>query len=71
MADELTGPAIAAPAPEPTPAAQPDLEQRIAAAIRAWRDDLIAGGPIARATECWNHLEAALAHLAKSILKEI
>ena len=70
MADE-PAPAPAAE-PSPTPAAPPpDLEARIAAAIRTWRDELIANGPIARATECWNHLEAALGKLAASILKEI
>jgi hypothetical protein len=63
MADDTT---VGAPAP-----AKSDLESRVLAAIHAWRDELIANGPIARATECWNHLEAALGHLAASILKEI
>ena len=57
--------------PAPAQPAAPDLEARLWAAIRGWRDARIAGGPIARATECWNHLESALADLAQSILKEI
>ncbi len=61
MADDL----------QDAPPAAPDLEARLWAAIHAWRDTRIAGGPIARATECWNHLEAALADLGQSILKEI
>jgi hypothetical protein len=46
-------------------------EARLWAAIRTWRDAHIAGGPIARATECWNHLEASLQSLTAAILKEI
>jgi len=65
MADD-TAPA---PAPAPTPAST--LEARIEAAIRAWRDELIAGGPIARVTECWNHLEQCLQHLTAAIMKEL
>ena len=65
MADDTP----AAPAPAPTPA--PSLEARIEAAIRAWRDQVIAGGPIARATECWNHLEQSLQHLTAAIIKEL
>ena len=59
--------------PTPTPAtpARPDLEARILAAILAWRDRHIAGGPIGRAVECWNHLDAALTHLAADIAKEL
>ena len=56
-------------APAPTPA--PSLESRIEAAIRAWRDELIAGGPIARAVECWNHLEQSLQPLIAAIMKEL
>ena len=56
----------------PTPASAPtSLEARIEAAIRAWRDEVIAGGPIARATECWNHLEQSLQHLTAAIIKEL
>jgi hypothetical protein len=65
MADDTP----AAPAPTSTPA--PTLEARIESAIRAWRDELIAGGPIARITECWNHLEQSLQHLAAAIMKEL
>ena len=50
---------------------RPDLEQRILAAILAWRDRHIAGGPIGRAVECWNHLDEALKHLAADIAKEL
>ncbi len=49
----------------------PDRPARIAAAIRKWRDEVIANGPIARETACWNHLDAALDPLAAAILKEI
>jgi len=55
----------------PAGAPAPTLETRIEAAIRAWRDDLIAGGPIARAVECWNHLEQSLQPLIAAILKEL
>jgi len=56
-----------------TPASEsaPTLEARIETAIRAWRDDLIAGGPIARVTECWNHLEQSLQPLIAAIMKEL
>jgi len=57
-----------------TPAASdpaPSLEARIETAIRAWRDEVIAGGPIARVTECWNHLEQSLQHLTAAIIKEL
>jgi len=69
MADDT--PAASAPAPTPASQPAPALEARIEAAIRAWRDELIAGGPIARVTECWNHLEQCLAHLTASIMKEL
>ena len=67
MADDH---ADAAPAAPQAPAC-PDLETRLWAAIRAWRDIHIAAGPIARATDCWNHLDAALTGLVQSILKEV
>ena len=60
-----------APSAQPAVAPAPDLEARLWAAVCAWRDAHIAGGPIARATECWNHLEAALGRLVASILKEV
>jgi hypothetical protein len=65
MADDTP----AAPAPVSDPA--PTLETRIESAIRAWRDEVIAGGPIARVTECWNHLEQSLQHLTAAIMKEL
>ena len=58
------------PAP-PVAEARPDLEQRLLAAILAWRDRHIAGGPIGRAVDCWNHLDEALKHLAAAIAKEL
>ena len=67
MADDTP----AAPAPVSAPESAQSLEARIDSAIRAWRDDLIAGGPIARVTECWNHLEQCLAHLTAAIIKEL
>jgi len=65
MADDTP----AAPAPASAPA--PSLESRIESAIRAWRDEVIAGGPIARVTECWNHLEQSLQPLTAAIMKEL
>jgi hypothetical protein len=65
MADDTP----AAPAPASPPA--PSLESRIETAIRAWRDEVIAGGPIARVTECWNHLEQSLQSLTAAIIKEL
>jgi hypothetical protein len=55
----------------PIETASVDRAARIAATIRAWRDQMIAGGPIARDTACWNHLDAALDSLAAILLKEI
>ncbi len=43
----------------------------VATVIRNWRDAHIANGPIARDVASWNHLNAALDHLATSLLKEI
>ena len=72
MADDINAEADAfaplRPAPPPDPHS---LEARLWAAIRDWRDSLIAGGPIARTTDCWNHLQDALQPLAASILKEL
>ena len=70
MAEDTPATALAA-APIPAPADHESPEARLWAAIRHWRDVHIAGGPIARATECWNHLEASLAHLAGAIMKEL
>lgn len=69
MAEDLTPAAAAAPADPAPPLGV--AEARVLAAIRAWRDQHIAGGPIARTTACWNQLEAALQALAASICKEI
>ncbi len=70
MADDT--PAAPAPASEPAPdTPAPTLETRIDAAIRVWRDTLIAGGPIARVTDCWNHLEQSLQALTAAIIKEL
>ena len=69
MADDT--PAAPQPASTAVPTSAPTLEARITAAIRTWRDEVIAGGPIARATECWNHLEQSLQHLASAIMKEL
>lgn len=48
-----------------------DPGARVLAAIRHWRDAVIANGPIARSTACWNQLDAALEPLAAAICKEI
>lgn len=71
MADDPIDAANAAAPPSPgSPADATSPESRLWAALREWRDAHIAGGPIARSTECWNHLEASLRRLAASILKE-
>jgi hypothetical protein len=70
MADDLTDAAPAAPPPALAPEHQ-EPEARLWAAIQAWRASHITGGPIARATDCWNHLETSLGGLVQSILKEI
>jgi hypothetical protein len=44
---------------------------RIDAAVTAWVAGSLAGGPIARATDCWNHLQAALPALKTAIQKEM
>ena len=44
---------------------------RIDAAIADWVRSNLAGGAIARATEAWNQLQAALPALTAAILKEI
>ena len=43
----------------------------IAATVSAWVSASLAGGPIARSTECWNHLQAALPALVTALQKEI
>jgi hypothetical protein len=43
---------------------------RIDAAVTAWVAGSLAG-PIARATDCWNHLQAALPALKTAIQKEM
>ena len=43
----------------------------IAAAVSAWVATSLAGGPIARSTDCWNHLQAALPALVTALQKEI
>jgi hypothetical protein len=54
----------------PAPPASADLEVRLAAAIRAWRDVHIANSPIAREVACWNHLQSKLDDLVASIMRE-
>ena len=51
--------------------AAPTRAERIAAILRAWRDDRIANGPVARDVAAWNQLDAALDDLASALLKEI
>jgi len=60
----------APPAPEPAPHAAPSLEERLLAVVLAWRNAHIAGGPIGRAVDCWNHLDGALKHLVAALAKE-
>jgi hypothetical protein len=43
----------------------------IAATVSGWVSATLAGGPIARATDCWNQLQAALPALVTALEKEI
>ena len=58
--------AVAARRPDPG-----EVATAIDRGAAAWLQDAISGGPIARATECWNHLQTALPALKSAILKEI
>lgn len=60
--------AAATPAAE---VAQDPRHESIAAGVRAWLDDHIRNGPIARDVALWNHLMEALAHLPALIAKEL
>jgi hypothetical protein len=44
-------------------------EQRIVHAIEAWIDACLRNGPIAQATEAWNHLLSSLPALKAMLLK--
>ena len=44
---------------------------RLDAAIAAWVASSLAGGPIARTTDCWNQLQSALPALTSALQKEI
>ena len=65
--------AVEAPADTPAPDAPPEGSTDVhsdpyADSTRAWVAAHIAGGPIARNTDCWNALQAALPHLGKFII---
>lgn len=56
------------PAPDAAPEGSTDVHSDVHAdAARRWVQDHIAGGPIARNTDCWNALQAALPELGKYI----
>ena len=73
------------PAPEPGPQQEPEApissalhavvaeasaaEQRIVHAIEAWIDACLRNGPLAQATEAWNHLLSSLPALKAMLLK--
>jgi hypothetical protein len=53
------------------PAAEPQIAPKIRAAIDAWFNTHIAGSPVARSVEAWNHLRSVLGHLGAAIATEI
>jgi hypothetical protein len=61
-------PAAAADAPAPVPEVDP-AAAAIDHKVSAWLYGHIAGGPIARNTDCWNALQAALPALRAELLK--
>jgi hypothetical protein len=73
---EELAPALLRPdAPDPGPRtdaapADPKLETALAI-VSTWRDQRLAGGPIARETAAWNQLQAELPVLAAAIAKEL
>jgi hypothetical protein len=65
-------PASAASAPDLAADAAPELSPEAVAIerkLQAWLSSHIAGGPIARATDCWNALHEALPRLRDELLK--
>ena len=78
-------PDTAVPVTDPLAAAEAALQQaetaahtrtataaaRVSAAVDRWLASHIAGGPVARTVECWNHLAAALPALKAELTKEI
>lgn len=53
------------------PAAQPTAPPKIQAAIAGWFNTHIAGSPVARSVEAWNHLRSVLDHLGAEIMTAI
>jgi len=59
--------------PLPAPPAGPAAVSAIEAAIARWFNDHIAGSPVAKSVEAYNHLRSALSALSAAIasIKEI
>ena len=57
----------AAPAGEPTRMPEPEAAPDIQSAIDRWFNDHIAGSPVARSVDAYNHLRAVLGHLGRAI----
>lgn len=53
----------------PQPVEQDDADASLSHKLLEWISGHIAGGPIARNTDCWNALHAALPALRASLLK--
>lgn len=59
----------APPVPEPDPVEDDPAAASLNRKLIDWLNGHIAGGPIARNTDCWNALYAALPALRASLLK--
>lgn len=68
-AGDVSSVAGAVEQPETPPAAPSEVDQ-IAGRIRAWAYEHLSGGPIARNTECWNHLHDAIPALANLLAQK-
>lgn len=62
-------PASAPPEAPPAPVAEDPAAASLNRKFLEWTHGHIYGGPIARNTDCWNALQAALPALRASILK--
>ena len=68
MTDTDTGVPAGTPAEDARPAdAAP---HPLAALVERWFADHFPGSPVARVTECWNHVHAAVADLKRRLTQE-
>jgi hypothetical protein len=79
MADDFTAPAVPGAAQPAAAVAEPALQAPAAAAhtpdveavVRAWVSIDLANSPVSRATDAWNHLQAALPRLIAMLKEEL